>query len=80
MFGQPFRWMLFCQMNHPFLVDPELSERLYKMFHKEATVERGNQASNLGHFSGHLTVRKDGLEVYNVTRQLKIISYLLPWC
>ena len=39
-------------MNHPFVVDPELSERLYKMFHEEATVEqRGNQASNLGHFS-----------------------------
>ena len=52
MFDQLFRWMLFCQMNHPFVVDPELSERLYKMFHEEATVERrGNQASNLGHFS-----------------------------
>lgn len=41
--------MPLCQMNHPFVVDdPELSERLYKMLHNEATVE---QQSNLGHFS-----------------------------
>lgn len=66
--------MLFCQMNHPFVVDPELSERLYTMFHKAATVDqRGNQASNLGHFSEEGRAR-------SLQRNPLKISHLLPWC